>query len=78
MRFSLHFYTFKKNTDVINILANMYQIMYGISSLEEKPFNSFDSKYMNSELIKTIIVSISAKNGLLIVKKKNEKNWFET
>ena len=63
---------FKKNTEIIRILANTFHIIYGIKYLEESSSNSFVSKYKYSDEISTIIVSISAKKGLFIVKNKNE------
>ena len=44
--------------------------MYGISKYADALLFFLDSMYKYSELIRTIIVSIKAINGLLMVKKK--------
>ena len=62
---------------IINILANIFQSIYGINSKEDILLSFFDSSYKNKELINTIIVSIIAIKGLLIVKKKKLNTWLE-
>ena len=61
---------FIKYMDIIKIVANVFHIMYGINRFADSLLSFFDSRYRYRELIKTIIVSISAKKGLFSVKKK--------
>ena len=56
---------FNRYIDKLSIVANIFQIIYGINHLD------FVSLYKNNELINTTSVSIKAMNGLFIVKKKN-------
>jgi len=39
----LVFYKFIKNIEIIKISANKFQIIYGISNLDDVVFNSLDS-----------------------------------
>ena len=59
---------------LINSMAEKEEdkIPYGINNLDLDLFNSLVSIYKYKELIKTITVSISAKKGLLTIKKKKE------
>ena len=56
---------FSKYTERLSMVANIFQIMYGINHLD------LVSLYKNNELINTTRVSINAINGLLITKNKN-------
>ena len=56
---------FSKYTERLNMVANTFQIMYGINHLD------LVSLYKNNELINTTRVSINAINGLLITKNRN-------
>lgn len=56
---------FSKYIERLNMVANTFQIMYGINHLD------LVSLYKNNELINTTRVSINAINGLLITKNKN-------
>ena len=56
---------FSKYTDKLKIVANTFQIIYGINHLD------LVSLYKNNELINTTRVSINAINGLLITKNIN-------
>ena len=66
-------YKLRKSTETIITKAYIFQNIYGIKNLEEFLFISLVSQYKNSDVIKTINVSINAKNGLFIVKNKKEK-----
>ena len=66
-------YILRKNIEVISARANVFHNIYGIKNIEEFLFISLVSQYKNSDVIKTINVSISAKNGLFIVKNRKEK-----
>ena len=57
-------------TEIIKNVAKIFHRIYGINNLADNELSFFASKYKYKELIKTIIVSIIAKKGLLIVKKK--------
>lgn len=56
---------FSKYIERLNMVANTFQIMYGINHLD------LVSLYKNNELINTTRVSINAINRLLITKNKN-------
>ena len=56
---------FSKYTERLSMVANIFQIIYGINHLD------LVSLYKNNELINTTRVSINAINGLLITKNRN-------
>ena len=71
------FYIFNRYIDIIRIVANVFQIIYGINRLADVWLSFFDSRYRYSELINTIMVSISARKGLFKVKNKKLNIWLE-
>ena len=62
---------FSKYTERLSMVANIFQIMYGINHLD------LVSLYKNNELIRTTRVSTKAINGLFTIKNKKVNTWLE-